>query len=324
MSGGTVLILTDHDDHTTDLIVHALHQRDATVVRLDPGTARLRMDARLDGARWRGLVGDEHRAARLEEVTGVLWRWPGAASGHPDIGDPAARAWAAREDALALHGVLSTLPVRWVNHPFAAAAAGHKPGQLLAARGCGLEVPDTLITTSGAGVADWAGGRPVLYKAAHAQGADEDAMVTAGAVDPAALPDHLGAASCFQPVVAGPSVRLTVVGNRMFAVRITGCPADLIDWRPIQDQLAFIPVPVPEHIAAGVHAFMRHFGLEYGAFDFIDSSGGWVFLEINPTGMYGFVEIQSGLAITDAITERLLTPLSGNEALASLGIVHGR
>ncbi|MFD0685495.1 MvdC/MvdD family ATP grasp protein [Actinomadura fibrosa] len=152
MNRGTVLILTDTTDHTVDLIVHELQQREATVVRLDPGAGPIRIDARLDGDRWRGHVGDEHRAARLEEVTSVLWRWPGLPTGHPAITDPAARAWAAREDLLALRGILRTLPARWISHPAAIATAGDKAGQLVTARRCGLEVPDTLITTSGAPV----------------------------------------------------------------------------------------------------------------------------------------------------------------------------
>ncbi|MUN41692.1 MvdC/MvdD family ATP grasp protein [Actinomadura litoris] len=91
MNRGTVLILTDTDDQTVDLIVHELQRRDASVVRLDPGAGPIHLDARLDGDRWRGLVGDEHRAVRLDEVVSVLWRWPGLPAGHPDIGDPAAR-----------------------------------------------------------------------------------------------------------------------------------------------------------------------------------------------------------------------------------------
>ncbi|MFC6883395.1 ATP-grasp domain-containing protein [Actinomadura yumaensis] len=309
MMNGAVLVLTDHTDHTTDLIVHALQQRDAHVVRLDLGDERLWLDAHLDPdtGRWRGQIGDEHRAAHLDQVTGVLWRWPGPPAGHPAITDPAARAWAARENTLALHGVLATLPARWINHPDAAAAC-RKPGQLVTARACGLTVPDTVLTTRGAAVTAWADGRTVLYKAQHAAGADPDTMVTAGPADPAALPRHLGAVSCFQPIITGPSIRLTTVGEQMFAVRITGYPPELIDWRPIQDRLAFTPIPVPAPIAAGVRAFLDRYGLEYGALDFIETSRGWTLLEINPTGMYGFVEIQSGLRITDAIADRLLTP----------------
>lgn len=113
----TVLVLTDHEDYTADLIVKQLHERGAQVVRLDPGSATLRIEATLAAEGWRDLIGDEHRAARLEGVTSVLWRWPTPPAGHPGIAHEPYRRWAAREDTLALYGLLRTLQVRWVKPP---------------------------------------------------------------------------------------------------------------------------------------------------------------------------------------------------------------
>lgn len=134
-------------------------------------------------------------------------------------------------------------------------------------------------------------------------------MVVASRVDPAALPDDLGAASIFQEVITGLSVRVTVIGDEMFAVQIDG--NDELDWRPAQDQLSFTSIAVPDAVRAGIEAFMAFYRLEYSALDFIIDSrtGTWVFLENNPSGMYGFVEIQTGLEITAAIAKRLCQPL---------------
>lgn len=265
------------------------------------------MDARLVGGRWCGLVGDEHRDVRLEHIASVLWRWPGKPAGHPAITDEAARAWAAREDALGILGVLKSLSARWVNHPDRTQAAG-KPHQLTVAAACGLAVPPTLITTHGVAVRSWVGGRDILYKAFHAQGADADQMVTAGRVDAHRLPELLGAASIFQEIVHGPSVRLTAIGPRLFAVEIGGSRE--LDWRPEQDRLTFTPVEVPGRVADAVHAFMGIYEFEYGAFDFIvRRDGQWVFLECNPAGMYGFVELQSGLPIAEAFADHLCEPV---------------
>jgi glutathione synthase/RimK-type ligase-like ATP-grasp enzyme len=305
---GTVLVMTDATDYTADLIVADLQTRGVQVARLNPGAGPVRIEATLARGRWRDALGDEHRAIDLGEVVSVLWRWPTAPAGHPAIGDPARRSWAAREDTAAVFGVLKSLPVRWINHPDLAAAANSKPGQLVTAAECGLTVPDTIVTTSGNAVRRWAQGREVLFKAFHAQGADEDAMVIATRVNPAELPDELGAACLFQEIIPGTPVRLTMVGGQAFAVVITGT-SDL-DWRPVQHRLTFTPTDVPLSVLARVREFMRRFRLEYGAFDFIATAdGAWTFLEINPTGMYGFVEIQSGLPITKAITDRLCEPV---------------
>lgn len=304
----TVLVITDTTDYTADLIVADLGARGVSVVRLDPGAGPVSMKATLGRGQWRDGLKDEHRAVDLDDVVSVLWRWPTSPAGHPAIDDPARRSWAAREDKAGIFGVLKSLPVLWVNHPDLAAAASSKPGQLVTAAGCGLAVPDTIVTTSGKAVRSWAHDRDVLFKAFNAQGVDEDAMVVASRVDPAELPDELGAASLFQEVIVGTPVRLTMVGPRPFAVAITG--TGLLDWRPVQHRLTYTPIDVPHDVLEAVRRFMMRYGLEYGAFDFIVTGDGtWTFLEINPTGMYGFVEIHSELQITAAICERLCEPV---------------
>lgn len=314
---GTVLVVTSTDDHTSDLIVSALHHRGARVVRLDPGAGPVHIAAGLDGLEWRGEVADEHRAARLEDVVGVLWRWPTPPAGHPNILDPARRKWAAREDALGLHGVLKSLPVRWINHPDTAAAANSKPGQLITARACGLTVPRTLITNSGLTARSWtAKCGEVLYKAFKADGADQDAMVVASPVTAADLPDELGAVSMFQQVIRGRNVRLTMVGDQAYAAAISD--TDELDWRPVQDELTYTPIVVPSDVLDNVRAFMRRYGLEYGAFDFIIAADGrWVFLECNPTGMYGWIEIKTQLPISAAIAARLCTRVESADRIPS-------
>lgn len=174
----------------------------------------------------------------------MLWRWPTSPAGHPEIDNPDRKAWAAREDTLALYGVLKTLPVRWVNHPDRVAVANAKPGQLITAQRCGLAVPKTIVTTSGEAARRW--GRDVegvLYKAFRAQGSGGNGMVVASRADLAALPDELGAASMFQEVIKGSGVRVTVIGSRVFAVTISG--TDDLDWRPVQDRLTYTPSSPP-------------------------------------------------------------------------------
>jgi hypothetical protein len=70
-------------------------------------------------------------------------------------------------------------------------------------------------------------------------------------------------------------------------------------------------VDVPEQIRRGVAAFMTHFGLAFGAFDFcVDPDGCWWMLECNGGGQYGFIEQSTGLPISDAIADLLAKGLS--------------
>lgn len=161
----------------------------------------------------------------------------------------------------------------------------------------------------------WWRERDVLYKAFRAQGADGNGMVAASRADVPGLPEELGAASMFQEIVHGTPIRATVIGDQVFAVEISGTRE--LDWRPVQHLLTFTPTEVPPEVTRGLGKFMRHFRLEYGAFDFIASGDGWCFLECNPRGMYGFVEIQSGLEITAAIADHLYVSADSRRTVRS-------
>ena len=52
---------------------------------------------------------------------------------------------------------------------------------------------------------------------------------------------------------------------------------------------------------------MKHFNLEFGAFDFILSkSGELYFLEVNPNGQWYWLEDLTGVLISDAIADILI------------------
>ncbi|WP_019632153.1 MvdC/MvdD family ATP grasp protein [Actinomadura atramentaria] len=304
--GGTVLIVARPGDPSSDLVVRALRDRGVRVARFDLGDPGVRLTAELSGGRWVGELGDGHRAVLLEDVVAVFWRWPTRAAGAPAVSDPAARRWAGREDSEALHGVLRTLRVRWINHPDRVAVANSKPLQLAAAHAAGLTVPATLITNTARSARHWSADGRALYKAFYANGPDDTAMIYAGPVAPASIPPQLHAAGTFQRIINGDHIRVTVAGPRMFAVSIHG--ATRLDWRGHRD-VTYTPVEIPAPVQDRITRYMTGLGLEYGAFDFIRRTDDWVFLECNPTGMWGFVEFGTAMPITDAIAGRLLDPL---------------
>jgi hypothetical protein len=254
----------------------------------------------------------------LDEVGAVFWRWVWAPPGDPAIADPHRREWAAKEDRAAIFGVLKSLPVRHVNHPERAEAASSKPVQLVVAKECGLRTPRTLITGSGATAAAWAAEfAEVLYKAFFSHGTEEGGMIPASRIEMETLPEgSLYAASTFQQVIRGRSIRTTMIGEQAFSAAIDTAVSTL-DWRPSQQAASYRQLATPPAVHARLRDFMGRFGLEYGAFDFIeDESGDWWFLEINPAGQYGFVELKAGLPITAAIVDRLCEPVPQVQALA--------
>jgi hypothetical protein len=111
----------------------------------------------------------------------------------------------------------------------------------------------------------------------------------------------------FQEYVEGVDLRVTVVGDRVFAAEIdarhTSYPCDM---RMVVGEASIRAVRLPEAVEAGLLALMRRLGLVYGACDLRRRAGGeHVFLEVNPAGQWLFVEQRTGLPIADALAAEL-------------------
>ena len=106
-------------------------------------------------------------------------------------------------------------------------------------------------------------------------------------------------------------LRVTVVGDKLFACRIDSQAQDedtgKIDWRQGYGHgIKWFRFDMPEDIAEKCIAFLKKMNLNFGCFDFIVTpSGEYVFLECNPNGQWLWVEIETGLPISEAIAEWL-------------------
>ncbi|MFD1532045.1 hypothetical protein ACFSCY_21670 [Pseudonocardia aurantiaca] len=124
--------------------------------------------------------------------------------------------------------------------------------------------------------------------------------------------DDLGgvdyAAHLFQPFIESEyAVRLTVIGQCFLAVRINaGSERAATDWRSDYDNLSYEVIDLPPSVAAGVSAYMKMSGLQYGAWDFLaQQDGTYVALEINPEGNYSWIEEATPLPISASIASFL-------------------
>ncbi|MEU9349289.1 ATP-grasp ribosomal peptide maturase [Streptomyces sp. NPDC048278] len=303
----TVLILTSDEDVTADMVVLRLHEAGVPVVRLDP--ADLTSGVSLSGEYVQGVSrGHLSVNGRLVSMNGLrsIWvRRPGTA---------AARAvqpsdWLTEESAQALYGMLRGTEARWMNHPDAARRARHKPWQLRLAQRSGLAVPATLITTFPQAAREFAERFPDLVvkpvSGAHPQ--EPPRAVPTSRV----APDADFAAVAFGPtllqrrVAKRADIRLTVVGERLLAARKPVSPdahPDDVDVRFAPSGSPWREAEVPPRVAEAVHTYMKDAELAYGAFDFAeDADGIWWFLECNQSGQFGFVEMDTGQPIAEAI-----------------------
>lgn len=82
--------------------------------------------------------------------------------------------------------------------------------------------------------------------------------------------------------------------------------ADDQSWRADYDSLRYEATDVPEAVRRGVLALMGALGLRFGALDFlVDLQGTHHFLEVNPNGQWGWIEVATGMPIAAAIADAL-------------------
>lgn len=277
---------------------------------------RLTIDAWLHSDRWVGCLAVDNRRVDLDAIRSIWYRDPTAFDFPASLSQPERR-FAFREARLGLGGVLASLDTLWVNHPNRVSDAIYKPLQLTTAAKCGLTVPRTLVTNDVAAVRRFhAGSKPgLICKVFGANSIAEHGTLKVAYThrltqgDLAHLDNVSSTAHQFQDWVDGKrhEARVVVVGARMFPVLIhAGSPTARIDWRTDYSALRYELAELPGAVENGVRRYMEAFGLVYAAFDFaVDYSGKWFFLEANTAGQYGFLETNSGVAISEALTKLL-------------------
>lgn len=309
----SVLVLAAPDDLTADLVVLALAERGTEVFRWDTADfpQRTQLTARLTQGGWRGSLATRERVLNLEDVTSVYYRRPRAFDLPSEL-TVAERRFAYEQAQQSIGGVLMSLDCRWVNSPASVAAAEFKPRQVVVAQRCGLSVPETLITNRAEDIGPFVGGGIVTKPMARpALDGDEFRLVYTHRLDGGDLADLRGIGATghlFQEWVAKRwDLRVTAVGDQIFATAIHAqSDRSLVDWRSDYDSLNYQPVSLPSDVQAGVHAYLRTFGLIFGAFDFtVGKDGKYSFLECNPNGQWAFIEQATGQPISDAIAAEL-------------------
>ncbi|MEU2607650.1 ATP-grasp ribosomal peptide maturase [Streptomyces albus] len=307
-----VLVATEADDVTADMVITELNRRGVPVVRFNPADigVDLTVSARFGTfpAAVAGKVYTPSRAADLTLLRAVYWRrpvWP--AFDHLNIDD--AR-FAAAQVRYGLGGILYALdgPL-WVNHPLRNAAADYKPAQLAVAQRLGLTVPPTLVTNEPGEARRFVESHhQVIFKTLRWTPYQQDGVPVTGWADPVVASEidesvrvtpHL-----FQAVVDKVAdIRVLVVGRQVFAVRIE---SGMLDWRKDYSALSYSVEHLPDRVEKALLAYLDHFGLVSGSFDLaVDNAGDLWWLELNPNGQWGWLEEATGLAMSAAFAELL-------------------
>lgn len=203
----------------------------------------------------------------------------------------------------------------WVNPLGSVFRERCKPSQLVIAHKCGFSIPPTLVSNHPEEIRTFIDrlDGAAIYKTFNA-------LVPTTVVTPDLLADDEAlrwTPGIYQALVEKDyELRVTVVGHRMFVTRIDsqGTKRGKIDWREAQWQprgvssdLVFRRATLPIKVRQACRRLMRALSLVYGAIDLIVTPrGDYVFLEVNPSGQFLWVDHAVGFPLLDALAEMLI------------------
>ena len=258
------------------------------------------------------LVKQEVTHIAGDDIRAVWWRRARLPLPHP-YAEPSLRDFAQNNTQAQIWGYFLSLSekVPFVNVPMRESAANYKLLQLEKALQHGLDIPPTLITNNPQDAATFVrereqvGGTCVVKQLRSAQSAGylTQPISTADAHRFAQIQD---APVILQERVHGLDVRVVVVGEAVFAASEEPRVATNVpDIRATFDTTC-APLVVPGDVRLKLLALHRQLGLSFGAYDFIRSHDGrWVFLEVNPSGQWLYVEAGAAHRVSEAFARLL-------------------
>lgn len=201
---------------------------------------------------------------------------------------------------------------KWVNHPVATYRAENKLYQLEQAKQFGLDIPKTWV--GNALPDEISDSRLYIVKSLdtalfYDNGKElftYSTMVMGKELREAEIKD---APVIIQECVCGKTdLRVTVVGDELYAVAIKKEGKHIEgDWRRTpKENLEYIPVDLPTGLQNSIRQYMHSMGLEFGGMDFALVDDTYYFIEVNPTGEWGWLVYSSHLPIDQAIVKTLM------------------
>lgn len=320
----SILIITRSDDNeSVTLVAEAIARKGGHTIRFDTDCypTEVRLSAHY------GTAGDERLTLTneegefdLREVTAIWHRRLNFGARIPQTLDRQLRQASLGEARAAAHGMLASLKAFRVDHVQNIRHAENKQLQLQVARELGLDTPRTLTTNDPNAVRDFAkrcqdGMVTKMLSSFAVYEEGRELVVFTNPVKPADLADLSGLSLCpvtFQELLLKSlELRVTVVGKQVFSASLDSNVSARAahDWR--RDGLRMLddwrPYQLPLDLEGKILLLMDYFSLNYGAIDIIlTPDGRHVFLELNPSGEFFWLEHTPGLRISQAIAELLL------------------
>ncbi len=323
-----ILILTNSDDAHATSVIDCLHTMDQRNYRFN--TEQFPLNAKVTVAfknTVSGCISTPEGLLDLDSIKSVWYRRPTTPLILPGSLSDGYVTFIRHESAVALWSLYTTLETFWVNPPLINKhlIQHNKLFQLKVASQVGLEVPDTVITNDPERLIHFCEDHGGVIAIKMLKGdwfveeSDDKALflftqkITTQQIITHSDDIKLSPVFAEEYVEKALELRVTIVGDQIFACAIHSQDSDRTktDWRRYDfENVSHEEYKIPEEIRNKLFLYMRQLGLVYGAIDMIVTPDGrYVFIEINPSGQWLWIEELTGMPISQAVAELLSNPL---------------
>lgn len=200
----------------------------------------------------------------------------------------------------------------WINNPVSTYRAENKIFQLCIAKEYGLAVPVTYI--SNCTDFNLESDKKYIVKSLdtalfYDMENNKEMFTYSNVVSGSELNEYdLTSAPIFIQEFLNPKIdcRVTYVQGKLFPVKILQNGKGMYgDWRIRKEELEYIPFQLPKYVENAIHKLMKKLELNFGGIDLAIVSGEYYFIEVNPTGEWGWLEVKTGTNISKTIKRAL-------------------
>lgn len=200
----------------------------------------------------------------------------------------------------------------WINNPVSTYRAENKIFQLCIAKEYGLVVPVTYISNCTDFNLD--SDKKYIVKSLdtalfYDMENNKEMFTYSNVVSGSELNEYdLTSAPIFIQEFLNPKIdcRVTYVQGKLFPVKILQNGKGMYgDWRIRKEELEYIPFQLPTYVENAIHKLMKKLELNFGGIDLAIVSGEYFFIEVNPTGEWGWLEVKTGTNISKTIKRAL-------------------
>lgn len=307
------LIISSTIDFSTDLVCYQLMMSGEKFYRLNRDEfIKHNIVVDLQKKSMMISIEDEEYNIQFEQLKGVFYRAPvflrTQAKAELSVQEQLER----NQWSSFLRNLIIFQNANWINNPVYTYRAENKMFQLCVAESCGLQIPKTYVSNISVNMLE----REKKYIVKSLDTAlfydtqnNKEMFTYSNVVSGEELQDYeLASAPIIIQEFLNPKVdcRVTYIQGKLFPVKILQNGEGLYgDWRLRKDELEYVPFQLPPNISVAICKLMQKLEIQFGGIDLAIVGEKYFFVEVNPTGEWGWLEIKTGMQISQTIKKAL-------------------